>query len=220
AQDDAMKRAFDAMASERVEAGPALEFEARGIATIARQMERERRRRTQSWAIGGALLVAAGALLALQLGPTDEMVASSTLVPESTLGKVGIRRGAEAPWGRLGESNPLEAGTTVRTSARGAATLKVGDAISIILAGETRIQFGAASGAAVDVSGGTATFQIAPRLSGEPFTVRSARSTVVVRGTKFSVTFLEEGAAACVVVQEGSVEVTDPGGKARVGAGQ
>ena len=80
----------------------------------------------------------------------------------------------------------------------------------------TSLEFPAEAGRREVVLDGTAFFAVAP--GSEPFVVRTAAGELRVMGTRFEVR--AGGDALRVVVVEGTVEISGPGGEAELGAGQ
>jgi hypothetical protein len=73
-------------------------------------------------------------------------------------------------------------------------------------------------GVKVELHGGQATFDVAPKAAGKAFEVATAYGEIVVHGTKFTASV--EGGALVVGVEHGCVEVRNAHGRARLLAGE
>lgn len=124
------------------------------------------------------------------------------------------------PWDRLGrrEAPPVGGLTAIETtsSPSGTVTLGLSDGSFVRITRDTRIQFPRAAGRRDVVLDGKGFFAVARDTI--PFVVRTEIGAVTVLGTRFEVA--ADGRVLRVVVLEGTVRLSGPGGQAEVAAGQ
>ena len=121
---------------------------------------------------------------------------------------------------RAGTGAALSSGSRIRVNAGGRAMLRLADA-AVSITGEadaTIRRGGLIAGTEIALRVGTLRADVAPRRSSDAFVVQVADVAVRVVGTRFSVAAGVDGAVT-VAVEEGTVQVSTPVGRALVEAG-
>jgi ferric-dicitrate binding protein FerR (iron transport regulator) len=216
--DNVMKGAFTAMRGDSAGAQLPLHLEAESIARIQRTMQAEQGSRSRRFVVGGALAMAAAAAMALTWGfaGADEPLAS--LLQQK--GQVEAREAGSSDWTVAGGETELGSGAALRTGAGSSAELAMAPGVDVSVAADTELAWPQEGVRLVELARGSVSFKVSPLPDGQSFVVAAGQTRVVVHGTEFSVTMLEEGAAPCVIVSEGLVEVLSPAKKVWVSAGQ
>lgn len=200
-----------------------------GIRTVQESMRQEKRRRTLRRFSIGAVAVAAGMMLWFGAHKQNASVETSSGFAQvtSTNGEVEVAmlesgvRSKERAWASIVSSRKFERGFALRTAASSVAEISFDEAVRVLVRERTELLWQQTAGRRVELIRGRAAFTVRPVAEGEEgFVVVTPYSTVAVLGTAFSVTVLEEDAAACVQVTDGTVEVTSPTGTALVQAGE
>jgi hypothetical protein len=121
---------------------------------------------------------------------------------------------------RAGTGAALSSGSRIRVHAGGRAMLRLADAaVSITGQADATIRRGGSiAGTEIALRVGALRAEVAPRRSSDAFVVQVADVAVRVVGTRFSVAAGVDGAVT-VAVEEGTVEVSTPSGRALVEAG-
>lgn len=202
--------------AERQVIEPWLEERILGV-PLERLRYRAQRRRRRAWvAAGSALLAAAGALLLLRIYPwqDDHRRLGSGTESYATLlsGRLSSDTLEILPGSRFGEGSILQSSgeepAVIRGSTGYVARLAPGGKLALAQAPEEDAQ-----ATQLRLIQGEVNLSV-PRLpAGATLSVLTDDARVIVRGTQFSVSLLEEAGATrtCVRVSEGSVEVQRSG---------
>ncbi len=207
------------------EAAPASADRNVGIATIERALRARIRRRRMWW--GGAGLAAAAATTLLLVGAPwqgQSEAPSSISIGISSRGGFTVQR---ADKGKPSERALIAPGQQIDTPPAGGAALSLSTGTALVLGGSSSFR--------VDSDGplqrfslkqGEVSAHVAKLRSGERFVVATPDAEVEVRGTRFRLRVLADGAGCAngsrtrLSVTEGLVEVRSAHGSVRVGAGE
>lgn len=189
-------------------------------AAIASEARARSRRRSVA-ALGLTFGMAAAAALYFDQSKSSE--ADQGVLLQARSGDVRIRVDGSyraASEGDAAEQQLERAPGAVKTGAASSVTVRAGEAVLANVVEQSELSWGAAPGEELSLDRGRASFAVESLKAGRTFSVRAGDARVTVHGTKFTVTLHEEGAAACIVVEEGLVAVERPGSTTWVRAGQ
>jgi|GEM_PF-5419505 len=230
--DDAMQESdpvlddvFSLMKSEEAPHRGQSQYQA-GANAVERAMLAEARRGGYRKGALGALAVAAAVSMGFFFGAsTDEVGALAAGSVKSESGTVMYRQ-ESSNWAKMPASGELPSGATVKTADASSVNVVTPWGASVAIKSTTVLEFPSAEEGAevsprvVRLLSGSVELDVPPLGPDETFAVHTKNHQVVVHGTQFSVTVAEEGAAPCVVVNRGVVEVKGPSNGAWLSAGQ
>lgn len=194
-----------------------------GVRVVEQALLRKKQSRRRAVAAGAVLCLAAGAALAfapLGLFSGEELAGSVAL----RSGNVLIQ-GGEGHWSELGAEGAVAPGSAVRTANASSARIQTPWGASVALSEQTLLQFPESTESSpndrvVQLLSGSINLDVPPLAANETFAVHASGHQVIVHGTQFSVSVAEEGAAPCVIVHRGVVQVKSPGNDSWLKAGQ
>ncbi len=211
-----------------------------GVQAVERGMRQARESKLfgkSRWMIGGVLAAVAATSSFWFFSDAISGGDSRNELNQEYAGSVAKQSGsvmvrvANGEWNRLSEDLELDAGSSLRTGASSTATIQTPWGASLAVGASSFVNFPLNASIApnarktdlnhvVNLLSGTMELDVPPLAADETFAVSAAGHQVIVHGTQFSVTVVEEAAAPCVIVRRGVVEVRGPTGNAWVKAGQ